>query len=82
MTATSDITAADREKHEKLLAGLPVGSSFFLPGVLPKHCGYIRKLGYKLHIRLAIRFVVKDEIYGVMGTRIKRVDDGKVPEQN
>ena len=81
MTATSDITAADREKHAKLLAGLPVGSSFFLPGVLPKHCGYIRKLGYRLNIRLSIRYVVNDEIYGTMGTRIKRVDDGeKLPE--
>lgn len=81
MTATSDITAADREKHEKLLAGLPVGSSFFLPGVLPKQCGYIRKLGYRLNIRLSIRYVETDEIYGTMGTRIKRVSDGeKLPE--
>jgi hypothetical protein len=75
MTATSDITPADREKHKKLLAGLPVGSSFFLPGVLPKHCGYIRKLGYRLNIRLTIRYVDRDEIYGTMGTRIKRVSD-------
>lgn len=81
MTAISDISAADREKHEKLLAGLPVGSSFFLPGVLPKQCGYIRKLGYRLNIRLSIRYVETDEIYGTMGTRIKRVSDGeKLPE--
>lgn len=72
-TGISNITAAEREKHEKLLAGLPVGNSFFLPGVLPKHCDYIRKLGYKLNIRLAIRYVEMDEIYGKMGTRIKRV---------
>lgn len=78
MTATSDISAADREKHEKLLAGLPVGSSFFLPGVLPKQCGYIRKLGYRLNVRLSIRYVESDEIYGTMGTRIKRVEDDKV----
>lgn len=78
MTTTSEITAADREKHEKLLAGLPVGSSFFLPGVLPKQCGYIRKLGYRLNVRLSIRYVEADEIYGTMGTRIKRVEDGEV----
>lgn len=72
-TMTSDISAADREKHEKLLAGLDVGKSFFLPDVLPKHCSYIRKLGYKLGLKLAIRYVERDEIYGVMGTRIKRV---------
>lgn len=81
MTATSKISAADREKHKKLLAGLPVGNSFFLPGVLPKHCDYIRKLGYQIKIRLAIRYVEKDEIYGTMGTRIKRVEDGqKLPD--
>lgn len=78
MTATSEITAADREKHEKLLAGLPVGSSFFLPGVLPKQCGYIRKLGYRLKVKLSIRYVESDEIYGTMGTRIKRVEDEQV----
>lgn len=80
MTAISEKSAAEREKHEQLLAGLPVGSSFFLPGVLPKQCGYIRKLGYKLKIKLSIRYIEMDEIYGKMGTRIKRVEDGEVCE--
>lgn len=74
MTMTiSDVPADVREKHEQLLAQLPVGSSFFLPDVLPKHCSYIRKLGYKLNIKLAIRYVEADEIYGKTGTRVKRV---------
>lgn len=73
MTATSKIAPEEREKHEKLLAGLPVGSSFFLQDTLPKHCMYIRKLGYKLGFKLAMRFVECDEIYGKMGTRVKRV---------
>ncbi len=72
-TTTSDISAEEREKHKQLLAKLPVGSSFFLKDTLPKHCAYIRKLGYQLGIRLSIRFIERDEIYGEMGTRIKRV---------
>ncbi|QJI52293.1 hypothetical protein [Cronobacter phage JC01] len=69
----SDISPETRQKHEELLARLAIGDSFFLENVLPKHCTYLRKLGYKLNLRLAFRFVERDEIYGKTGTRIKRV---------
>lgn len=69
---------SDKQKHEELLQKMEVGESFFLPGVLPQNCGYIRKLGYKLKLRLSIRFVEQDTIYGTHGTRVMRLKDGKV----
>lgn len=62
-----------REDHERLLANLPVGHSFFLEGVKPEDMGYLRRMGYKLKIRLSIRHVVQDEIYLKMGVRVKRL---------
>lgn len=61
-----------REQHEKLLAGMKDGESFFIPDVTPEKLGYVRQLGYKLKIRLSIRFILKDPIYGKMGTRVRR----------
>lgn len=62
-----------REDHERLLAELKVGSSFFLEGVKPQQMGYVRRMGYKLGISLSIRQVMEDEIYGRMGVRVKRL---------
>lgn len=78
MTATSEISAEDRQRHEELLRQMKPGTSFFLQDVLPKHCGYLRRLAYKLGIRLSIRYVDQDEIYGHAGTRVMRLEDAKV----
>lgn len=59
-------------QHEKLLAGMKDGESFFIQDVRPEQLGYVRRLGYKLRIRLSIRFTLKDPIYGKMGTRVRR----------
>lgn len=71
---TPGISKVDREKHEKLLSGLKPGQSFFLPHVLPVKCGYIRRLGYKLGVKISIRYVEQDTIYGEPGSRVLRVD--------
>ncbi len=63
---------SDRQRHEELMKSLQVGSSFFLENVLPQDCNYIRRLGYKLGYKLAIRLVTQDEIYGTEGTRVLR----------
>lgn len=61
-----------REQHEKLLAGMKDGESFFIQDVRPEQLGYVRQMGYRLKIRLSIRFMLKDPIYGKMGTRVRR----------
>ncbi len=63
-----------RERHAALLEQLKPGESFFVE-LKPEDLGYVRKLGYKLGIKLSIRFVVCDEIYGKMGSRIQRLKD-------
>lgn len=64
---------SDRELHQQQMSKMEVGHSFFLEGVLPSDCAYIRKLGYKLGFRLSIRYVAVDEIFGKHGTRVKRI---------
>jgi hypothetical protein len=63
---------SDREQHEKLLKALQPGQSFFLENVTPIDCIYIRRLGYKLGLKLAMRAVTQDEIFGTAGTRVMR----------
>lgn len=63
-----------RERHAALLARLKPGESFFVEAK-PEALGYVRKLGYQLGIKLSIRFVVCDEIYGKMGSRVQRLKD-------
>lgn len=64
-----------KAKHEKLMSEMKVGESFFIEGVKPSDLKYVRRLGYKLNIRLSIRFVLEDQIYGKMGTRVMRQAD-------
>lgn len=61
-----------QKQHEKLLAGMKEGESFFIPDVKPDQLGYVRRLGYKLKLKLSIRYTLKDPIYGKMGTRVRR----------
>lgn len=61
-----------QKQHEKLLAGMTEGESFFIPDVKPDQLGYVRRLGYKLKLKLSIRYTLKDPIYGKMGTRVRR----------
>lgn len=70
MAATTDKSV--RETHEKLLLGMKDGDSFFIEGVKPQDLGYLRQMGYRLNIRLSIRFTLQDQIYGKMGTRVYR----------
>ncbi len=70
MAATTDKSV--RETHEKLLLGMKDGESFFIEGVTPQDLGYLRRMGYRLNIRLSIRFTLQDQIYGKMGTRVYR----------
>lgn len=65
----------NKAKHEKLMSEMKVGESFFIENVKPCDLGYVRRLGYKLKIRLSIRFVLEDQIYGKMGTRVMRQAD-------
>lgn len=61
-----------QKQHEKLLDGMKEGESFFIPDVKPDQLGYVRRLGYKLKLKLSIRYTLKDPIYGKMGTRVRR----------
>lgn len=70
MTTTSG--KSDREQHKELLKNLQIGQSFFLNDVDPIDCGYIRNMGYRLGIKLAMRSVTRDEIFGTAGTRVMR----------
>lgn len=67
------ITPEIREKHSQLLAAMKPQESFFVEGARPEDLVYVRKLGYRLGIKLSIRFVVSDEIYGAMGSRVVRL---------
>lgn len=60
-------------QHKQLLAAMKVGDSFFVNGRRPQDLGYVRRLGYNLGFKLAIRWVLRDPIYGRMGCRVKRV---------
>lgn len=61
-----------RSQHKELMSGMKVGDSFFVAGYAPADLTYVRQLGYRLNIRLSIRFVVQDAIYGKAGTRVAR----------
>lgn len=61
------------EQHKKLLSAMKVGESFFVEGRRPDDLSYVRRLGYQLGYKLAIRWVLRDQIYGRMGSRVKRV---------
>lgn len=61
------------EQHKKLLNAMKVGDSFFVDGRRPVDLSYVRRLGYQLGYKLAIRWVLRDQIYGRMGSRVKRV---------
>lgn len=65
------IDDATKAQHEKLMSALKPGESFFVEAK-PEDLVYVRKLGYKLGIKLSIRFVVMDEIYGTSGSRVIR----------
>lgn len=62
-----------RAKHKELLRDMQVGDSFFVKGRSPSHLGYVRALGYSLGMKLAIRKVEVDQIYGTSGCRVARV---------
>jgi predicted kinase len=66
------IDDATKAQHEKLMKAMKKGESFFVEAK-PEDLTYVRKLGYKLGIKLSIRFVVMDEIYGKMGSRVVRL---------
>lgn len=67
------MTAETRKLHKKLLSALPVGHSFFIEDAVASQLTYLRRLGYSLHIRLAFRQVLEDEIYCKPGVRVKRL---------
>lgn len=50
-----------------------MGHSFFLENVRPDQLSYLRRLGYSLQIKLTIRQISEDEIYGKPGVRVKRI---------
>lgn len=58
-----------RDKHEELLKLMTPGMSFFVEA-RPCELGYVRKMGYRLGLKLSIRAVAEDEIYGVEGSRV------------
>lgn len=62
-----------RKHHADLLSRLKPGDSFFIDGVRPGSLQYVRTLGYRLGMKLSIRFVLEDPIYGTMGCRVKLV---------
>lgn len=72
-SATSQTTTSPRELHKTLLQALPVGHSFFIEEAKVSQLTYLRRLAYSLHIRLAFRQVIEDEIYCKPGVRVKRV---------
>lgn len=61
------------DKYAEQLLSMKVGDSFFVEGVRPAELGSVRRLAYTLGIKLTIRFVLSDPIYGKSGTRVKRV---------
>lgn len=63
---------ATKAQHSALLQALKPGESFFVEAK-PEELVYVRKLGYKLGVKLSIRFVLVDEIYGKMGSRVVRL---------
>ena len=60
-------------EHKRLLGAMAVGESFFVSGKRPADLGYVRRLGYQLGYKLAIRWVLRDPIFGRMGSRVMRV---------
>lgn len=63
--------SSEREKQAANLLKLKPGDSFFV-ACLPDKLTHIRRLGYKLGIKLSFRFVAVDPIYGQTGTRVIR----------
>lgn len=62
----------ERKKLASNLTRLKVGESFFVE-CLPKDLAHVRRLAYKLNIKLSMVRVDVDPIYGTLGTRISRV---------
>lgn len=65
--------SADKATHEKALMGMQVGDSFFVGGAKPSDLKGLRRMAYRLGVRISIRWVLQDEIYGESGTRVFRV---------
>ena len=60
---------------DRRLSEMKNGASFFVPDAIPSDFGFLRSAGYRLGIRLSIRWVLQDPIYGKKGTRIYRTGE-------
>lgn len=58
--------------NEDTLKRIQVGQSFFVE-CQPSSLNNVRRLAYKLGMKVAIRKVHQDEIYGTPGTRVFRL---------
>jgi len=52
------------------IRGLRPGDSFFVPGVRAMDLVALQQAGYKLNIKLEIRTVEEDPVWGEFGTRV------------
>lgn len=72
----SGVSAKVRALHAAKLRELKPGESFLVESITPDKLTYLRHLGYKLGMRLSLRWVEVDPLYQTRGTRVSRVDDG------
>lgn len=72
----SGVSANVRALHSAKLRELKPGEGFFVDGITPDRLTYLRHLGYKLGMKLSLRWVEVDPLYQTRGTRVSRVDDG------
>lgn len=62
----------ERKKLAANLSRLKVGESFYVE-CMPEKLAHVRRMAYKLKIKLSLVRVDADPIYGTPGTRISRL---------
>lgn len=72
----SGVSAKVRALHAAKLRDLKPGEGFLVETITPDKLTYLRHLGYRLGVKLSMRWVEVDPLYQTKGTRVTRVDDG------